>query len=188
MKSRKRYDYPQTEPLGGSYRLAKNDVWNVPAEDQWGGHEVVGPWQITRSYRAVAIDSDGYVFGERQLRNPREEGHCLEGTVSVCGQRYWAFTSSTLFQYDNKTLVNVATLHVCIDDEEPIPFPRLSTASDKELGVIADRYHFHREGPKAAIQDYARMVLWIRKGDCPHAFNAKRLAELAESLPEWVEK
>lgn len=180
--------YPQTVPTGGAVTLAPNDVWNIPDTEDRGTLKTHGPWRIAVSFRAVAIDSDGYVYGERTLTNVRESGYVLEGRVSIDGRKYRGFTSSALFERPDGSLVSVATIHVCTPDG-PIPLPNLDTATDVELKTIVDRYHYCREGSRAAIRDYARMVQHIRNGDadrCPWAYGAAQLAELRAALPAWA--
>ena len=111
--------------LGGCYAApALNDVWNVPegVDEIRGEMETVGPWGIVRSYKALATSCDfgpystpmnAKCYGMRTLTNCKESGHELEGKVSIGGKKYRAFTSSSLFQRADGSLVDVAVLHVC---------------------------------------------------------------------------
>lgn len=111
---------------------------NPAAHDFRGVLESFGPWQIPISYRALCVssvytpkDSAHYtaeresetIYGMRTLSKCRESGYCLEGRVSVNGKTVRGFTSSQLFevtdsplnQYGKRHLIDVATIHACID-------------------------------------------------------------------------
>lgn len=86
----------------------------------WGGM-----WQLPRSFRALCMSatwgegSRGHrdtatCYGIRTLSAPRQSGHCLEGRVSVNGKSVRGFTSSQLFELEDGSLVDVATIHACL--------------------------------------------------------------------------
>ncbi len=120
--------------------LAKKLTWeqaksflseaDIKAGQQRGKLTTQGPWGIPVSYKALATTqiwedsvpwdlSPGLpigslrVFGPRTLTGIRQDGHALEGRVSINGKSYRAFTSSQLFELPDGTLVDVAILHVC---------------------------------------------------------------------------
>jgi len=98
----------------GAWKLPPNDVWNIPEDTEVRfDYETVGPWQVVRSLRALAVTLDGKVFGNRALSNPRESGYQMEGRVSIGGRKYRAFTSSHLFEREDGSLCDVAVLIVC---------------------------------------------------------------------------
>jgi hypothetical protein len=84
-----------------------------------------GPWHICDQLRGLAVSAewkegptypqiDAYTLhGDRSLLNPRQSGYQMEGSVSVDGRRFRAFTTDTLFQLPCGKLVSVACLHVC---------------------------------------------------------------------------
>lgn len=84
-----------------------------------------GPWQIIQSYRAICTSNTFnrevyptehgplHVYGKRVLSHPRESGYQLEGSVSIGGKSFRAFTSSQLFELPNGKLINAATIHAC---------------------------------------------------------------------------
>ena len=83
-----------------------------------------GPWQLPVSYKAVCMSCEwgeyssvttAKAYGIRTLSAPRQEGYVLEGTVSVNGRKWRAFTSSQLFRLPDGKLVNVATIHACMN-------------------------------------------------------------------------
>lgn len=84
-----------------------------------------GMWNLPVSYRALCMSAtwgdgvNGYrdtatCYGLRTLSRPRESGHCLEGRVSVNGKSVRGFTSSQLFELEDGSLVDVATIHACL--------------------------------------------------------------------------
>ena len=82
----------------------------------------VGPWHICKSITGLASSSkfgeysskdEITIFGTRTMSKCKESGYEMSGIVSVNGKKHRAFTSSTLFELEDKKLVNVATLFVC---------------------------------------------------------------------------
>jgi hypothetical protein len=82
----------------------------------------VGPWNICKTITGLAMtckfgahsSRKGIIlFGDRTMTNPTESGYEMEGRVSIKGKKYRTFTSSTMFELEDKKLVNVATLFVC---------------------------------------------------------------------------
>jgi len=100
----------------GAWTLPANDVWNVPADvgEQRFEIETVdrAPWPYVR-ITGLAVTLDGKIFGMRTMNRPRESGYQQEGRVSVGGKKYRAFTSSTLFERPDGSLVDVGVLVVC---------------------------------------------------------------------------
>ena len=100
----------------GAWKLEPNDVWSVPDDvaevpfqmERWPGYHAP-----LKSVRGIAMDEQGCVYGPRVLSGAREMGHCLEGRVSIGGQKYRAFTSSRLFERPDGSLVDVGILYVC---------------------------------------------------------------------------
>jgi hypothetical protein len=108
--------FAQAEVLPGAWKLPKNDVWNVPdapENEVRGEFETAGPWSLLKSYKALATDREGRIYGWRSLSHPQEDGYCHRGWVKIKGKSYKAFTSSVLFERPDKSLCNVATLYVC---------------------------------------------------------------------------
>lgn len=93
----------------------------IAAGEARGKLESFGPWQLPLSYTALctsnvwANDQHGplHVFGVRTLSRPRQEGHALEGRVSIGGRKYRAFTSSQLFELPDGRLINAEIIHAC---------------------------------------------------------------------------
>lgn len=87
-----------------------------------------GPWQLPVNYWALCTstvwdeNTAGYthaasttVYGMRTLSKPRQEGSCLEGRVHVNGKSVRGFTSSQLFELEDGSLINIATIHACLN-------------------------------------------------------------------------
>jgi hypothetical protein len=92
-----------------------------------GELKTCGPWQLPVSFRALCMSREwgeyssvtsAKAYGIRTLSAPRQEGYVLEGTVSVNGRKVRGFTSSQLFELPDGKLVNVATIHACIKNEQ----------------------------------------------------------------------
>lgn len=182
--------YPRAKHLGSSWALAPNTVWNVPADIHTlvGKMTTNGPWSAVISYRALAVDRDGYVYGMRTLHKPRESGHELEGSVSIDGKKFRAFTSSQLFERPDGSLIDVATLYVCKPDG-PLPLPNLDSAPDEVLQELASRYHYASDDSRALIRDYAQYTLYLRQGYAghfPHVGYPARREEIYAALPQWA--
>ena len=187
--------YPQAKSLDGSWTLEPNAVWSIPD----GVHEVrgemdFGPRHVVRSYRALATDKDGYIYGIRALSKPKGSGYVLEGHISIDGKKIRAFTSSTLFQRPDGSLVDVAILYVC-NGEPPIPLPNLDEAPDEVLEELTHKYHYSspdgdgKMSSRALIYEYAYVNLGLRHGwakQYPHVHYPERLEEVYQQLPEWA--
>lgn len=91
-----------------------------------GELKTIGPWQVPVSFKALCTstvytdkDKQRYgaekesetAYGIRTLSNIHQSGYELEGRVSINGKKYSAFTSSQLFELEDKRLVNIATIH-----------------------------------------------------------------------------
>jgi len=114
-------------PKGGSWTV-KSGPWSIPeGHEQRAEIETTGyGWNVVTGVRALAMAIDyrtapehvswaateGEVFGMRALSNPKESGYQMEGSVSIGGVKYRALTSSALFEREDGTLCDVATLHV----------------------------------------------------------------------------
>lgn len=81
-----------------------------------------GPWHICTSIAAIVEHSEYGDFSRvtrarfwpvRRMSNPRQNGHEMEGLISIDGRKIHAFTSSQFFELPDGRLVNVATLHLC---------------------------------------------------------------------------
>jgi hypothetical protein len=114
----------EIEYKGGAVKITEDQAkamgLNRAVPEMRGTVKHFGPWQIIYSYRALAVSHNfatdkGTVFGWRQLNKPREDGHCLRGSVSIKGKWHRAFTASQLFELPDGFLFNVATIHVCKD-------------------------------------------------------------------------
>lgn len=163
-------DYPVFNHRG---ELPANTVWNIPespVNEVRGDMKHSGPWQIVTGYRALAIDMHGRVYGMRSLSNPRESGYVLEGSVSIDGHKYRAFTSSKLFHRTDGSLCEVATLHVCGTPDGVWSDPLLLADGDSPtlyreyLSELTSRYHYEREGTDADLCRYATCLQRIADG------------------------
>jgi hypothetical protein len=85
-----------------------------------GEMETAGPWHLPVRFRALAVSStwDDYsirksvtIYGMRTMSRPIQAGYQLEGSVSLGGRKYSAFTSSELFELPDGRLFNVSTIH-----------------------------------------------------------------------------
>ena len=98
----------QAEVHPGAWRIPRNDVWNPPDGVAEVGFEHHGRSKV----RGLVIDLLGRVYGPRMLQTPRQEGYCLMGRVSVGGRSVRAFTSTRMFERDDRSLIDVAVLIV----------------------------------------------------------------------------
>jgi hypothetical protein len=83
--------------------------------EQRGTLKTVGMWQLPVSYRALAMDQHGRVFGYRTMSQVRVAGfgYDLEGRVSIGGKKYRALTSSEIMERPDGKLCDVAKVYVC---------------------------------------------------------------------------
>lgn len=175
-------DYPV---MGANGHLAPNDIWNIPPAPQnevRGSLKTYGPWQIARSYRALAMDMHGRVFGIRTMSNVRESGYELEGRVSIEGRKYRAFTSSKLFSREDGSLCDVAIVYVCGTPDYQWSDPAKDPALCEMLGT---RYHYEREGTYKDLCEYCRCLQSIASGwadQYPHCQYRERAQELRAAL------
>lgn len=121
-------------PPAGALPITEEELiaFGIPKEaivagEHRGDLKTVGMWQLPKSYTALCMsavfdDSKGYtrttsatVYGIRTLSGCNQSGYALEGKVSVEGRKVRGFTSSQLFELPDKRLVNVATIHACIN-------------------------------------------------------------------------
>jgi hypothetical protein len=173
--------------------LAPNEVWNVPeppVNEVRGNLKTYayGMWTIPVSYRALAMDMHGRVFGMRTMGRARECGHNLEGRVKVGGRTYRAFTSSKLFERADGTLCDVAIVYVCGTPDmlyrDPLTLPT-GEVYRAYLADITRRYHYEREGTYADLKEYARALELIADGTadaCPWCEYRERAEELRARL------
>jgi hypothetical protein len=105
----------------GSWRLPKNNIWNVPdgTDSVPFEYKHFGPWSIVSSLRGIAVDRNGCVYGPRSLSQPKQMGHQMHGRVSIGGKQYPAWTSSQLFERPNGSLVDVGILWVVTPNKNP---------------------------------------------------------------------
>lgn len=166
--------------------LAANDIWNIPTDtnEVRGNLKTQGRWSIPVSYRALAMDMHGRVFGIRTMSNVRESGHELEGRVSIEGKKYRAFTSSKLFTRNNGTLCDVAIVYVCgtPNKQWPDPLKVPPEAYRAYIRDLHDRYFYETEGLYKTLRDYCQYLEWHAEGAYAHMQeqwlqNAKELRE-----------
>jgi len=156
--------YPVIDVNG---HLPLNDVWNVPDApiNEVSGtlktQETQGPWYIPVSYRALAMDMHGRVFGVRTMSRPRESGHALEGRVKVDGKSYCAFTSSRLFARPDGSLCDVAILYVYGTPDMQWSDPAGNMPLCAHLARI---YHYEKNGTYADLCRYATVCVHIASG------------------------
>lgn len=109
--------YVRTDPDVGSWPApGPNAIWTLPdGVGEVRGESTCCPgwFAAIRTYRALACDAWGRIYGMRSLSHPRESGHDLEGRVSIGGRSYRAVTGSQLFERPDRTLRRVAILYVC---------------------------------------------------------------------------
>lgn len=100
-----------------AWKLPQNDIWNLPDEVAEVRAETLltaGPFASIISYRAVAVDSNGGVYGVRTLSRVSEDGYTVAGKVSIGGKKYRGFSSSQLFEREDGSLCDVAVIRVCL--------------------------------------------------------------------------
>jgi hypothetical protein len=122
-------------PPAGAIKITSRELlaFGIPqtaldAGEMRGDLKTIGMWHIPVSYRALAMscvwdNSAGYtvtksatIYGVRTLADCKQSGHELEGRISIAGKRVRGFTSSQLFEIENGKLVNIATIHACVND------------------------------------------------------------------------
>lgn len=88
-----------------------------------------GHWLIPTAYKALAVTATWHdigitynvvneytLHGDRTITNPKSSGYCLGGWVSIDGKKRSCFTSTILFELPDKTLIDVAVIHVRTKD------------------------------------------------------------------------
>ena len=98
------------EMSAGSWKLDKNDVWNIPPDTDSVRFkcETIGPWGLLLTLKALAVSFEGRVYGVRTMYRPVEGGHTQFGRISIGGKKCKAFTSSRLFEREDGSLCDVA--------------------------------------------------------------------------------
>lgn len=100
----------------GSWKLPKNEIWNIPEKPINDVHFVIK--QLNNfastiiSITALVCDMDGKIYGMRKASNIKEQGYGAKGRVSVNGKKYSCWTSSQLFEREDGSLCDVAILHI----------------------------------------------------------------------------
>lgn len=186
-----RHVYPVTDIDG---HLMLNDVWNIPAESEVRGTlKTVGMWHVPVSYRTLAMDMHGRVFGMWTMNPVQQSGYDLEGRIKLEGKSYRAFTSSSMFMREDGTLCNVATVHVCGTPDMVYPDPEglEGEARDRLLKLISRRYHYQTEGLYRDLCEYARCLELIADGSaerypwCEYQETAARLRLTLAPVLGW---
>lgn len=82
-----------------------------------------GVWGIPISFRALVMsavwdDSKGYtvaknttIYGLRTMGKLKQNGHAMDGWLSIGGKKLTGFTSSQLFEIEGGKLIDVAIIH-----------------------------------------------------------------------------
>jgi hypothetical protein len=157
--------YPVVDANG---HLASNDIWNIPSESEVRGSiKTTGLWSIPVSYRALAMDMHGRVFGMRTMNRIHQSGYDLEGRVNVEGRSYRAFTSTKLFERTDGSLCSVAIIYVCGTPNYQWFDPMAIVDMDARLQYckdLASQYYYEREGIYASLRDYCRALEYIQTG------------------------
>ncbi len=97
----------------GAWRLAKNQIWNVPSDTNKILFEIETRGEfVAVKIRGLAATVDGKVFGVRTMGSPKVAGYFMAGQVSINGKKYKCFTGSRLFERPDKTLCDVDVLWV----------------------------------------------------------------------------
>lgn len=160
--------YPVIDANG---HLAVNAIWNVPTDtnEVRGTLKTFGPWQIAVSYRALAMDQHGRVFGIRTMSKPRESGYVLEGRVAIESKSYRAFTSSKMFTREDGSLCDVAILYVCGTPDMRYDDP-LTVSPDEYRQYckgIAHRYFYDKDGIYKSLARYCTVLDNLASSDYP---------------------
>ena len=113
LKSRDQF-ITRAEVLPGSWKLQANNTWNIPAanEVRFEIKQLNNFHGTILSIRALVIDNEGRILGVRTMNNPREEGYCQVGRVSLFGRKVRGWTSSQLFEREDGSLCSVAVIRV----------------------------------------------------------------------------
>lgn len=89
-------------------------------EDQRGDLEICGPWHLPVRFIAPCLTytwgehssiQTVTLYGKRTLGRLKESGYCLEGSLSLGGQKVTGFTSSQLFRLPGGRLLESAVIH-----------------------------------------------------------------------------
>lgn len=108
--------YAQATILPGSWKLSKNEIWNIPEkpinEIRFQKEQLKNFAGTIVSITALVIDCNGKVYGIRKAREIKEDGYCCRGRVSVNGKKVKCFTASKLFEREDGSLCDVAVLWV----------------------------------------------------------------------------
>lgn len=106
----------QATILPGSWKLPKNDFWNIPEKPINEVHfqiEQLNNFAGTIvSLTALVIDSSGKIYGIRKAREIKSDGYGARGRVSVNGKKVKCFTASKLFEREDGSLCEVAVLWI----------------------------------------------------------------------------
>lgn len=100
----------------GSWKLPKNEVWNVPEKPINDVHFVIKQLgdldtgvendfaSTIVSITALVCDLEGRIYGIRKASNIKEQGYNSTGRISVNGKKYSCWTSSQLFEREDKSV------------------------------------------------------------------------------------
>lgn len=89
----------------GSWKLSKNEIWNVPENDVHFVIEQLNNFECTiTSITALVCDLEGRIYGIRKASDIKEQGYNSTGRVSVNGKKYSCWTSSQLFEREDKSV------------------------------------------------------------------------------------
>ena len=94
---------------------------DINAESHRGDLITQGMWDIPVRFISLCISvkfSKGLcpvkeeitIYGKRTMTNPRQNGYCLDGQVSIKGRKYSSYTSSQMFEVDGR-LIDVCTIN-----------------------------------------------------------------------------
>lgn len=100
----------------GSWKLPKNELWNIPEKPINDVHFKVEQLknfaQTITSLTGLVIDSSGKIYGIRKAREIKECGYSARGRVSVNGKKVKCFTATKLFEREDGSLCDVAVLWI----------------------------------------------------------------------------